>query len=243
MTFIHSAFCSEQSIGFLLSLPTIADSKPFPWHATGRQLQEIPWINTYWKLFKKRIPYNHLQRIMNLHPEKGISPLCQAAAIDALDVIDRCLGMGADIDFEGSSYGSALMAACANCRLKATKHLVRRGASIIYHGQFGITSAIEVANEHRKIISWLLVGQFTEQPKLDYPMVQDPDDVPPIRPWSGNQQKPMRLTGYRGRQPNESLKNYIFRLAGIRTAMRGKALPLHRQDPLAGLFNIVCYQI
>ncbi|RWA07801.1 hypothetical protein EKO27_g7305 [Xylaria grammica] len=172
----------------------------------------------------------------------GISPLCQAAAIDSLDVIDHCLEMGADIDFDGSSYGSALMAACANCRLKAVKHLVRRGASIVYHGEFGLTSAIEMANGHKKIIAWLLVGQFTEQIKLEYCDADGPNNTTPTRHWSGIQQKPMRLIGYCERQPHESLKDYIFELAGIRDDMRGKALPLHR-DPLAGLFNIVCYQI
>jgi hypothetical protein len=134
------------------------------------------------------------------------------------------------------------VAACANCRLKAVKHLVRRGASIVYHGQLGLTSAIKMANEHRKIIPWLLVGQFTEQSKLAYPTFQNLNGFAPVRPWSGIQQKPMRLTGYRERQPEESLEDYVFRLSEIRTYMRGKALPLHR-DPLAGLDNIVCYQI
>jgi hypothetical protein len=104
-------------------------------------------------------------------------------------------------------------------------------------------SAIQMANGHTKIISWLLVGQFTEQLRLEYPMIQALDDVSLIRPWSGIQQKPMRLTGYRERRPDESLRDYIIRLASIRNEMRGKVLPLHRQDPLEGLYNIVCYNI
>ncbi|KAI0871719.1 hypothetical protein GGS24DRAFT_503531 [Hypoxylon argillaceum] len=174
-TMMHWALCNERSSSYLLSLPQIIDCKAFPWHTIGYQLQHIPWINKHWRLFKRRIPFADLQRMMNLHPEHGISPLCQAAAIDALEVIDRCLEMGASIDFEG-------MAACANCRLKAVKHLVRRGASIVYHGDFGLTSAIEMANGHKKIIAWLLVRQFTEQQKLEYPVSQDPTSVPPVRP-------------------------------------------------------------
>ncbi|KAI1121257.1 hypothetical protein F5Y10DRAFT_256692 [Nemania abortiva] len=241
-TLIHSALCNEKATSYLLNLPQVLDCDPFPWHAIGCQIHRIPWIDKHWRLFKRRIPATNLRRMMNLHPEQGISPLCQAAAIDALDIIDHCLEMGASIDFDGSSYGSALMAACANCRLKAVKHLVRRGASIVYHGEFGVTSALEMADGHKKIIAWLLVGQFTEQPKLEYPVLQDPNDALLFRPWSGCSQKPMRLVGYNERQPNESLKDYIFRLAALRNWMRGKALPLHR-DPLAGLFNIVCYQI
>ncbi|KAI0418232.1 ankyrin repeat-containing domain protein [Xylaria grammica] len=241
-TFIHSALYDCQATSYLLSVPQIVDCKPFPWHAIGVELQKLPWINEHWRFFKRRIPFKNFQNMMNLHPEKGISPLCQAAAIDSLDIIDHCLEMGAAIDFDGSSYGSALMAACANCRLKAVKHLVRRGASIVYHGEFGLTSAIEMANGHKKIIAWLLVGQFTEQIKLEYRDADGPNNTAPIRHWSGFQQKPMRLIGYNERQPHQSLKDYIFKLAEIRDDMRGKALPLHR-DPLAGLFNIVYYQI
>ncbi|KAI1178872.1 hypothetical protein F4777DRAFT_586373 [Nemania sp. FL0916] len=179
---------------------------------------------------------------MNVHPEQGISPLCQAAAVDALEVIDHCLEMGASIDFDGSSYGSALMAACANCRLKAVKHLVRHGASIVYHGEFGITSAIKAADGHAKITAWLLVGQFTEQTKLEYSSPQDPTIAPSIRPWSGIQEWPMKLTGYDEREPDEPLVEYVGRLAEIRDWMRGRMLPL-RKDPLAGLDNPVCYRI
>ncbi|KAI0857775.1 ankyrin repeat-containing domain protein [Xylaria cubensis] len=242
-TLIHIALYSRESTSYLLSLPQIVDCKPFPWHTTGRQLSDISWINEHWRLFKRRIPLRRFQIIMNLHPEKGISPLCQAAAIDSLDVIDRCLEMGADIDFDGSSYGSALMAACANCRLKAVKHLVRCGASIVYDGQLGRTSAIEMANGHKKIIAWLLVGQFTEQTKLEYPIFEDPKNAPSIRYWSGIEQKPMRLTGYYERRPHESLKDYVFRLAEIRLEMQGIALPLHKKDPLTSLSDNVCYQI
>ncbi|KAI0185482.1 hypothetical protein EV127DRAFT_441261 [Xylaria flabelliformis] len=242
-TLIHMALYSSQSTSYLLSLPQIVDCKPFPWHTTGRLLNHIPWINEHWRLFKRRIPSINFRIIMNLHPEKGISPLCQAAAIDSLDVIDRCLEMGADIDFDGSSYGSALMAACANCRLKAVKYLVRCGASIVYDGQLGRTSAIEMANGHKKIITWLLVGQFTEQTKLEYPIFEDPNNTPLVRHWSGIQQRPMRLTGYDERQPHESLKDYVFRLAEIRLDMQGIALPLHKKDPLASLSDILCYQI
>ncbi|KAI0509025.1 hypothetical protein F5B22DRAFT_638389 [Xylaria bambusicola] len=180
---------------------------------------------------------------MNLHPDQGISPLCRAAAVDALLVIDRCLEMGARIDFEGSSYGSALMAACANCRLRAVKHLVKRGASIVYHGECGLTSAIQMANGHEKIIRWLLVGQFIEQPKLEYCTFQDLNNSPPLRCWSGIQEESMRLTGHYERRPNESLLSYISRLSTIRRDMRGRALPLHQGDPLTGLFNIVRYQV
>jgi hypothetical protein len=107
-TFIHSALCSKKSTSYLLSLPQIFDSKPFPWHVIGRQLQTIPWSNEHWRLFTRRIPLRGVQNFMNLHPEQGISPLCQAAAIDAVHIIDRCLEMGANINYEGSSYGSAL---------------------------------------------------------------------------------------------------------------------------------------
>ncbi|KAJ8129274.1 hypothetical protein O1611_g4358 [Lasiodiplodia mahajangana] len=243
VSFMHRALCCYKSTSYLLNLPQIFDCRPFPWHATGCQLDDLSWMNTCWKLFKRRIPFVDLQRIMNLHPEQGISPLCQAAAIDELEIVDHCLEMGASIDFDGSSYGSALMAACANRRLKAVKHLVRRGASITYCGELGVMSAIEMANGHKKIIAWLLVGQFIEQPKLEYPIYQDPNGVRLLRPWSGILQKPMRLVGGRARQPDESLHDQILYLAVVRDAMRGKALPLHQRDPLEGLSNVVCYQI
>ncbi|KAI0533732.1 hypothetical protein GGR58DRAFT_521197 [Xylaria digitata] len=242
-TLIHSTLSEDKSTSYLLSLRQIVDCKPFPWHSLCYPLQRLLWINSHWRLFKRRVPFKDFQRMMNLHPAQGISPLCRAAAIDALDIIDRCLEMGASIDFEGSSYGSALMAACTNCRLKAVKHLVRRGASIVYHGELGLTSAIEMANGHEKIIRWLLVGQFSEQAKLEYCTSQDLNNSPPLRDWSGIQEVSMRLTGYRERRPEESLWSYIFRLSEIRRAMRGQVLPLHQRDPLAGPPNTVRYQI
>lgn len=105
---LHLTLCHCDRSSFLLSLPQIIDLQPFPWHTVVSQLRDIPWINEHWKLFKKRIPFKNLQYMMNLHPEQGISPLCQAAAIDDVEVVDCCLEMGAEIDFDGSSYGSAL---------------------------------------------------------------------------------------------------------------------------------------
>lgn len=138
---------------------------------------------------------------------------------------------------------SWIVAACANCRLKAVKHLVRRGASIVYHGELGLTSAIQMANGHQKIIQWLLVGQSTEQAKIEYSAFQDPDNTETLRHWSGIQEASMRLTGYCERKPGRSLREYISRLSGFRRDMRGRALPIHQGNPLEGLFNIVRYQV
>lgn len=107
-TIMHAALCQDDLSTYLLSTPHIIDCKPFPWDTIPLHLQRVPWINGHWRFFKRRIPFNNLQKMMNLHPDHGISPLCQAAAIDSLDIVDRCMEMGAEIDFEGSSYGSAL---------------------------------------------------------------------------------------------------------------------------------------
>jgi ankyrin repeat protein len=107
-TLIHLALCRWASTIYLLSNPQILEFKPFPWHAIGLMINMLAWITTHWRFLRKRIPFEKCRRLMNLHPEQGRSPLCQAAAIDALRIIDRCLEMGADIDFEGSSHGSAL---------------------------------------------------------------------------------------------------------------------------------------
>lgn len=101
-----------------------------------------------------------------------------------------------------------------------------------------------MANGHRKIIQWLLVGQFTDQAKLEsYCTFQGLEDGSPLRYWSGIQEQSMRLTGYHERRLNESLRSYLSRLSTIRRDMRGRALPLHQRDPLAGLFNIVRYKV
>jgi hypothetical protein len=133
--------------------------------------------------------------------------------------------------------------ACAYSRLRAVKRLVRRGAAIVYHGQYGLTSAIQKLNGHGKITAWLLVGRFTEQRKLEDPNTQDCIEFSSLHPWSGPQQKPMRLTGFRERKLHESLRDYVFRLARIRKYMRGKVLPPHRVDSLTGLTDLVCYEI
>lgn len=106
---IHMALCHSELTSYLLALRQIMDCEPFPWHTIPcYEFNEIQWISGHWRFFRRRIPFKEFQRMMNLHPDQGMSPLCQAAAIDGLDIIDHCLEMGADIDFEGSSYGSAL---------------------------------------------------------------------------------------------------------------------------------------
>ncbi|KAF5965768.1 hypothetical protein FBULB1_12048, partial [Fusarium bulbicola] len=139
---------------------------PFPWYRIGRyDFEYFSILGTSFRYFQRRFSHSTLRRWMNLEPNRGWSPLCRAASLDLIEEMENCLSIGADIDFEGCSWGSALMIASACGRLDVIRHLVRAGAKIDYLGKRGHVSALSVA-ESKVVKSWLLVERFVEQPKL-----------------------------------------------------------------------------
>lgn len=114
----------------------------------------------------RRLPTGLLPRLLN-HPHLfGTTPLHTAAVLAKLDTINLLLDTGAQLEVEGSEYGTALMGACATGRLTAVRLLVARGAKTSYEKDGQCYSALLAARHHPEVRRWLLVGRFLEGPKL-----------------------------------------------------------------------------
>ena len=153
-----------------------------------------------------------------------MSPLCRASSRGMLEVMENCLTMGAETDFEGCSLGSAVMIACACGRLEALKLLVRRGAAVSYLGKNGLTSAV-IARRSKAIIAWLLVGQFNEQRLTWEDRLTSSDGVnSTVQPWSGIKKTHFRLVGRHQMQRHESSLDYAVRLSNLKRKLRGSII-------------------
>lgn len=224
---MHEAICwrgfSALPVGWNSGLQMMT---PFPWHYSWPGLHQMAFLTTSFELYRRRLPHDTFQRIMNLQPERGMSPLCRASSRGILEVMENCLSMGAEMDFEGCSLGSAMMIACASGRLDAVKLLVRRGAAISYMGKQGLTSAMIAGRRSKAIIAWLLVGQFNEQKRLKL------DDQPSfgsgvnsgVRFWSGIGKAHFQLIGRHQMQAHESSLEYAKRLSKLTRKLRGSII-------------------
>lgn len=226
-SFMHCAICCSR----YSELPArwnsaLQEMTPFPWHHEWPSFPKMPFLTSSFELYRRRLPHDTLKRIMNLQPERGISPLCRASSRGIRGIMENCLTMGAEIDFEGCSLGSALMIACACGRLDAVKLLVRRGAAICYFGKEGLTSAVVAGHRSKAVIAWLLVGQFNEQRRLNRgDKVSSGSGVNrEVRPWSGIGKAALRLIGRREMQPHESSLDYAVRLSALKRKMRGEVV-------------------
>ncbi|KAF4996358.1 hypothetical protein FDECE_12502 [Fusarium decemcellulare] len=88
------------------------------------------------------------------------SALCEAAAANSVEAAEALLALQADIEQDGSYFGTALMCAIACGKLDMTKLLVRRGAKLEYTDKNGTCrSGLLMSLPHPQIMRWLLVGR------------------------------------------------------------------------------------
>ncbi|KAI8649318.1 NACHT domain-containing protein [Fusarium sp. Ph1] len=189
--------------------------QPFPWHWLGRH-SAIGFLDTTFKQFRRRFGDSALKRWLNLQPNRGWSPLCRAASKGSIKIMENCLDMGADLDFEGCPLGSALMIASACGRLEAVRVLVRRGATVTYNGRIGPVNVFSVARS-RKVKSWLLVGRFNDRLRLhaaDEAATHHCNNR--VSYWSGIVQARFKLVGWTARHGEESAFDYARRLCQIK---------------------------
>lgn len=226
-SFLHYAICC---CGYLELPPrwssALQKMTPFPWHHEWPNFYKMAFLTRNFELYRRRLPHDTLKRIMNLQPERGISPLCRASSRGIREIMENCLTMGAEIDFEGCSLGSALMTACACGRLDAVKLLVRRGAAISYVGKGGLTSAVVAGQRSKAVLAWLLVGQFNEQRRLNRgDKASSGSGVNrEVQPWSGIGKAALRLIGRYEMQPYVSSLDYAVWLSALKRRMRGEVV-------------------
>ncbi|KIL89271.1 hypothetical protein FAVG1_07665 [Fusarium avenaceum] len=206
------------SSGFFLQ-----DLQPFPWYLiTADEVKNLSFLRENIVFVNKLLGSDSSKRWLNLNPTKGWSPLCRAASMDQIRAMENCLSLGADIDFEGSPLGSALMIACACGQLSAVKLLVRKGANLGYYGKHGWISVME-ATRSKAVRKWLLVDRFNDQMRLE-----GGSDVPTTGMqaqtgrWRGPTQVRVNLNGFEERQEGESTLGYAKRLTVYRRSMYGR---------------------
>ena len=122
------------------------------------------------RVLLRRLPNGLLPILLTHRSLIGGTPLyaaCTAAPPSSrIEKIQIFLDAGADIDYEGGDCGTPLMGACAAGRLSVVKLLVMKGANICYLKDGEVYSAFEMAKHFPEIRQWLLVGRYTDGPRL-----------------------------------------------------------------------------
>jgi ankyrin repeat protein len=93
-------------------------------------------------------------------------PLHRSICLGIYDSMTILLDAGADINASGSFLGRPLMLACSLGRLPAVKALIRRGAQTSYTEDGVLINVVNTAKYHFDILQWLMVGRFTDHPKM-----------------------------------------------------------------------------
>ncbi|KAJ4230963.1 hypothetical protein NW759_002946 [Fusarium solani] len=196
----------------------LPETSPFPWHLDWRPLNKIAFLTTKFRNFQQKVTKEIFQALLNLEPQRGWSPLCRAVALNLVDIIENCLKMGAQVNYEGCPVGSAVMFASACWSLEAVKLLVRRGASVCYFGKNGITSCLALAGTEAVRV-WLLSGRFMDQQRI---MAKGGGGEEEVKPWSGFALARVKIYGKMERCQPESMLDFARRLAWMKKWFRGQ---------------------
>ncbi|KAF4969327.1 hypothetical protein FSARC_3401 [Fusarium sarcochroum] len=206
---------------------------PIPWEWVDHRgfkssSMKLPFLDRTFRHFRRRLPETVFERWLNLQPSKGWSPLCRAASLGSVTIVENCLSVGAEIDFEGCSLGSALIIASACGKLDVVKILVRKGAAIGYIGRRGPIDAVSVARSN-VVRSWLLVRRFSDLQRLK-DSDSDVSSGDEIKLWSGILKARYVLRGRALKHASESMLEYARRL---------RTMPIHYESqnlaPIDGL--------
>ncbi|KAL9072683.1 MAG: hypothetical protein Q9161_003391 [Pseudevernia consocians] len=122
------------------------------------------------RVLLRRVPNGLLPILLTHISAFAGTPLYTACTIVPLssqnERIQILLDAGADIEHEGGDHGTPLMGACAAGRLSVVKFLVMKGANICYWKDGEVYSAFQMAKHFPEIRRWLLVGRYTDGPRL-----------------------------------------------------------------------------
>lgn len=198
---VHYALAEVEIRPIILNDPRIRRIPPCPSKNSSRYCWLIRSLSrNLKKISKRRQQLGHSDPFIEFEPEgESFSPLFYAARANSMGAMNSLLDAGADIDFEGSPDGTALMAVCAMGEITPVKLLVRRGASTVYVSKRdgNVKSAVMAAQAFPKVVRWLLVERHTEQPKIMEESVWGSEE-PAVSPWSGTWHAKLRL--FRGEQ-------------------------------------------
>lgn len=225
---MHYILGEEDLVDWMLgSDQDLSGTTPFPWHLEWCGFSDLAFLTSSFERLQKKVPADLFRKILNLEPSRGWSPLCHAAALNRVDIVANCLEMGADIDFEGSCFGSAVMNASACGSLDTVKLLVRNGASVTYMSKKGFISCFLVAGTEA-VREWLIGGRFRDQVRV----ASESDSGCPQEevPWGGYVEARVLLYGGRARWPEESTLDYAKRLSKMKKRWQGQVLRLYVEE-------------
>lgn len=218
---MHLAIADQASATFVLNSDLrLENATPFPWHLIF--WSGLPFLESMCRHFRRKLKDEDFLRIAHLQPARGWSPLCLATADQNMEMIHHCLCLGAELDFEGTPHGSALVLACACGYLEAVRSLVRAGASLSYQGQHEHKSVFTFCRSE-SVRRWLLVERFIEQRRITTgPHWENSERA---RPRAGTVMARLKLVGDRAMRYHETRIEYAKRLAKMRKDWRGKVIP------------------
>ncbi|KAI1209261.1 ankyrin [Annulohypoxylon truncatum] len=224
---IHKAMCCYQDVTLILNGTCgVQRTSPFPWDAF-RAVENIPWLESAFTMFRRRIPPDTLRAIANTEPSHGWSPLCMSASEGRLKVMENLLVLGASIEFEGCPDGTALLAACYAGRLESVILLVRRGAVLSYFGPNGFRTAFDKNKTPKRILQWLLVTRYTDQGKIkEAPNDSSFAEPVMLRSWSGVTKAELVISESLERRSEQSSKDYWAFLMEEKKKWRGRVVPI-----------------
>lgn len=149
----------------------------------------------------------------------GYSFLWLAASLGSLYEMRLLLSMGSNMGHEAGDDGTRLVAACAYRRLEAVKLLVRHGARLLYESRGNGRSAVAAAQLFPEILSWLLVGRFTDQRRLKDSGRDECSSSFSV--WSGIRQVGVLVQWQWKQGRHETMMDYARMLHDIRIGLRG----------------------
>lgn len=212
---------SPQFSGFIFNsglLPQSSEALIADAFATALDEDKIPVIKNLYRSLRK----DFFSYLLNSTRRGWASPLCVAASRNAAQLAEELVRMGAEIDLEGSPYGSALIVACTLGCLDVVKYLVRACAALFYVNEDGLLlSAVASSFRHQEVKRWLLVERHIEQRKLEY---RSSPSKSHESLWSGPRIFKIALPAYMLRDDDESRWDHLQRLQMWKKELMGKAL-------------------
>lgn len=191
---------------------------PKLWNGLGRFSAVMSVVRSLY-LLHRYFGAEQVTGAVNTVDPGGYSFLWLAASLGSLDEIRLLLSMGSNIEHEAGEDGTPLVAACAYRRLDAVKLLVRHGANLQYESRGNRRSAVAAAQRFPEILSWLLVGRFTDQGRLKDSGSNECSSS--FSAWSGIRQIGVLMQWQWKQGRHETMMDYARRLHGIRTGLRG----------------------
>jgi hypothetical protein len=212
-----AAGCSVNAPGLYALKPENRLLSKDPWMDTlalNSDLPIPPWIFDG----LHRAPATFIKRVWKVSSQRGvihgsgkgfIGFLSQAAVAGATSFLEERLDASINEGLEEDPHGTPLQLSCKYGRLECVRILILRGSKAQLPDSDIIADAFQHAKHHKPIQNWLLVGRFTEQPKIEWQEMADVQ-YPMVSRWSGPRQFEIPLRGWYAQGVRSSIEHLVF---------------------------------